>query len=223
MAPIMAFLGGLPGSGKGTQAALLSQRSGFRILSAGTLLREEAVADTPLGKTISAHFLRGELIPDAIITELLKDRFDKAPTSHLLLEGIPRNTFQLAWLCALLEERQEPPIGMIYLQVPLDQLVDRLRMRRVCPACGRIYNLQTAPPQMVGFCDIDRSPLVTREDDVTGRLERRLSASAKAAEQLLRIANSICPLFVVDGSDAPEIVFGRIDRVLQRGPTSLTR
>lgn len=209
--PSIVFLGP-PGAGKGTQAAGLSRRLGLVHLSTGDLLRAAVRAGTPLGREADVHMRAGELVPDALVLGLIRERLE-APESRagLLFDGFPRTVAQaeaLGHLTAL--------DAVVFFDLPESVLVERLSERRSCPACGTVYNLATNPPARAGACDRDGHELVQRSDDVPEAVHRRLAAYRESTEPLLGYYRERGLLRVLDAQGSPAEVQRRLAALLGR-------
>lgn len=172
---------GAPGVGKGTQAKVIAGRYGVPHISTGDILRDNVSRDAELGKKAKAIMDRGELVPDALVLDMVSERLACADCDHgFVLDGFPRTTAQAEWLDRFLASRtfagrSLAPI-VIDVQVGYNQLLQRLTGRRSCPACGRIYNVYFQPPRREGFCDFDGAPLIQRKDDSEEVISERLKS-----------------------------------------------
>lgn len=167
---------GPPGAGKGTQARQISTRLGIPAISTGDILRAEVAAGSPLGLRARAIMERGEMIPDEWANELVRERL-KQPDCRggYLLDGYPRTRPQAEALEAMLAG-DGAPIRVFYFGVDADTVIRRMSGRRVCPACGAIYNLASQPPRDPGRCDREHTPLQLRADDREDVSRGRLQA-----------------------------------------------
>jgi adenylate kinase len=173
---------GPPGAGKGTQAKQIVERYGIPQISTGDLLREHVAKGTDLGVEAKAIMARGELVPDELMYGMVAQRLREADCRRgFVLDGFPRTAAQAGWLDAFLEkelfENSEmcPPV-VIQLVVDYTQLLLRLTGRRSCPTCGRLYNIHFQPPRVDELCDVDGTPLITRNDDRSEVITERLTA-----------------------------------------------
>ncbi len=176
---------GPPGAGKGTQAKQIVERYGIPQISTGDLLREHVAKGTDLGVEAKATMARGELVPDELMYGMVAQRLREADCRRgFVLDGFPRTAAQAGWLDAFLEkelfENSEmcPPV-VIQLVVDYTQLLLRLTGRRSCPTCGRLYNIHFQPPRVDELCDVDGTPLITRNDDRSEVITERLTAYEK--------------------------------------------
>jgi len=180
---VAVVLLGPPGAGKGTQAKLVAQRYKVPHISTGDILRENAARGTQLGVQAKAVMARGELVPDALVCDMVAWRL-RLPDAErgFVLDGFPRTPAQAGWLDAFLEheffDNSHPGKGLpivIRIDVDYNQLLRRLTGRRTCPA-GHIYNIYLQPPRVADTCDVDGLKLVIRNDDREEVIRERLAA-----------------------------------------------
>jgi adenylate kinase len=171
---------GAPGVGKGTQAKELVQHWGIPQISTGDLLRANVAQGTPLGKAAKEIMLRGELVPDSLVNEMVAVRLQQPDTvKGYILDGFPRTLAQSHWLDGRLATQSGTlPVVAVSIQVDYNQLLRRITGRRNCPVCQRIYNIYSNPPQRAGFCDVEGAPLVQRADDTEKVFAERMRAYA---------------------------------------------
>jgi len=210
---------GPPGAGKGTQAQRLVEEFNLTYLASGDLLRAERARGTALGRQVAEYMDAGELVPDAIITEVILARMEAGDGSAgFLLDGFPRTVAQAECLGEALAKRGRRVDVVICLEVPDEVVVRRLSGRRICPACGAVYHETTHPPRVPGRCDKDGASLVQRSDDAEEVVARRLEAYHRQTEPLIayyRRKGVLCP---VNGDAEPEKVSESLRRVLARPP-----
>lgn len=172
---INLILLGAQGSGKGTQAELLSRQLNLKPVASGELLREEMAAGTPLGLQAKPFYDAGDLVPDEIVIGMIMQRMRALGGAQgIILDGFPRNRTQAEALDRALAASGQTIAAAIYLDVPRELLLDRLLGRYICQANGHVWNIKTNPPRVPGVCDIDGSPLIHRSDDVPEKINRRL-------------------------------------------------
>jgi adenylate kinase len=172
---VIILLFGPPGCGKGTQAEFLTGRFAIPSISTGELFRAQCKAGTPLGKLACAILSKGGFVNDGIVNGLVAERISSPDcSSGFLLDGYPRTLPQAEFFDRMLAERGLGPVVSIHLDVPSSATIDRITARRQCPACSRIYNLLFQPPKTEGVCDVDSTPLITREDDRESVILERL-------------------------------------------------
>jgi len=212
---MIVLLFGAPGSGKGTQARLISECRGVPAISTGDMLRAECRAGTALGKAAYVVLENGGLLDDATMNAIVVKRLQQ-PDCHagFILDGYPRTIPQATSLSQFLKESGRPEPEIVHLDVPDRVLVARLSSRRYCPSCGRTYNLLAQPPAQPGQCD-DGEALIQRSDDEAGVVMERLKAYHKLTEPVIEYYQG--PHYHrVNGDCAPEETYEQIEAVLLR-------
>lgn len=168
------LLFGPPGSGKGTQADFLTQELGIPQISTGDILRDDVKRGTPLGIKAREFMNRGELVPDEVMVDMIRERITRPDCERgFLLDGFPRTVPQAEALDGMLEGIGQRIDRLLYLHVELEELVQRLTGRWVCPTCSRSYHMVNNPPRDDQRCNVEGSPLVHREDDTEQTARRR--------------------------------------------------
>ncbi|HEY1903864.1 MAG TPA: adenylate kinase [Terracidiphilus sp.] len=169
---------GAPGVGKGTQAKELEKLWGIPQISTGDLLRANVAKGTPLGKVAKALMMRGELVPDSLVDDMVAARLKEPDTANgYILDGFPRTLGQAAWLDGRMALEAKPlPVIAVNIQVDYNQLLRRITGRRNCPVCASIYNVYMNPSKRDGFCDIEGAALVQRADDTERVFTERMRA-----------------------------------------------
>jgi len=210
----LILLGG-PGSGKGTQAAAVSQKYGVLGVSTGDLFRKNVAEDTPLGRKANEYMKKGQLVPDQIVLSMVDQRLSQPDCSKgYLLDGFPRTLGQAESLKKMLAKRGTALDHVILIEVPDEAIVERLSSRRTCSKCGTIYNLKLSPPKKDGVCDKCGGALTQREDDVAETIRQRLRVYHETTEPLIAYYRKEKLLRSVDGSKAPQEVSKAIFGVL---------
>ena len=162
---------GAPGAGKGTQAQFLMEKFSIPQISTGDMLRAARAAGTELGQEAERYMSSGELVPDALIIALVKDRIAQADCANgFLLDGFPRTIPQ----AQALDDAGVAIDEVIALDVDDEEIVNRLSGRRVHEASGRIYHVEYNPPKVAGQDDQTGDALIQREDDKEETVRRRL-------------------------------------------------
>jgi len=161
---------GCPGAGKGTQAKLISARYHIPQISTGDILRNAIEQNSDLGKKVKVIVEGGQLVPDEVVIQLVKQRINQPDCQNgFLLDGFPRTVAQAEAL-----QKITPIEAVIEIDVPAEEVVRRLSGRRIHPASGRIYHIATHPPQNPGKDDISGEPLIQRPDDSEETVRKRL-------------------------------------------------
>ena len=172
---------GAPGAGKGTQAAILSERLEVPTISTGNILRAAVKNRTPVGLQAKAYMDAGKLVPDEVIIGIIGERLAEPDCAKgYILDGVPRTIAQAEAL-----ERAGIQFDCVLdIEVPDEEIRHRMIGRRACPVCGATYHLEAAPPQKEGVCDHCGSGLVLREDDKPETVQSRLSTYHVQTEPL---------------------------------------
>ena len=214
MSKIIVLIGA-PGAGKGTQARLLQERRGIPQISTGDMFREMKTLETPLAREVQAIMAAGRLISDDITYQVVKARTSRDDCANgYILDGYPRTAVQAAQLEELAKE-QGMTIHAIEVGVPKEELMRRLTGRRSCPVCGEIYNIYSKPPKRDGFCDLHpETPLTHRADDNEESVRTRLDTYETATAPLLDYYANTGRLDRIDGTDAVEAIYAKIDSLL---------
>ncbi len=172
---MVVVLLGPPGVGKGTQAVRLVDELGAAHVSTGDLLRAARREGTELGQLAQGYMDRGELVPDQLILDLVRDHLaGLGEGTDVLFDGFPRTTDQATGLDEVLSTSGRQVDAVVLFEAPNETLVKRLSGRRSCPDCGAVYNVYFGPPAQEGVCDRCGGTLVHRADDNAETVERRL-------------------------------------------------
>jgi adenylate kinase len=198
---VYIILIGAQGSGKGTQAVMLSQALGIPHVASGDLFRKAFDEKTELGLQVNAFLDRGELVPDNLTVAMVLSRLEEPDCAQgVLLDGFPRTIAQAQALDSGLQAIGKQIDLAIYLQVPREELLKRLSGRYICRANQHVYNINTRPPKVAGVCDIDGSELYQRSDDVGEAVQKRLDIFFKETIKLLDYYSSQHRLEEIDGN-----------------------
>ncbi|MDA0330074.1 MAG: adenylate kinase [Gemmatimonadetes bacterium] len=172
---MVVVLLGPPGVGKGTQAVRLVDEMGAEHVSTGDLLRAARREGTELGQRAQRYMDKGELVPDSLILDLVREQLSEvAAATDVLFDGFPRTTAQATGLDVVLERVGRSVDTVVLFEAPEDTLVQRLSGRRSCPDCGAVFNTYFSPPDSEGVCDRCGGTLVQRVDDEAETVKRRL-------------------------------------------------
>src|SRR5262245_61232450 len=159
---------GPPGSGKGTQAKLLSQRMGLTRICTGDMLREAIRLNKPAGILAAGYMAKGLLAPDDVVNEIINDLFTgPGRPDKFVMDGYPRTVAQAVSFDHVLRRQSLDIHAVVRLIVPDDEIVARISGRRICPnpTCNATYHLRYRPPKVPGVCDLCGTALIQREDD----------------------------------------------------------
>ena len=167
---------GAPGSGKGTQGVVLAKQYKIPQISTGDLLRAAVNAGSELGKEAKSAMDAGALVSDDIVIGLIRERISQQDAQQgYILDGFPRNIPQAEALDQMLSQLQQPLQGVVLLDVPFEELMQRLTGRRTCKDCGAIYNMHLSPSKVEGHCDNCNGELFQRADDNEDTIGNRLN------------------------------------------------
>lgn len=214
MSKIIVLMGA-PGAGKGTQARLLQERLHLPQISTGDIFRSLKSAQTPLAQEVREIMERGQLVPDELTIQLVKERTAQDDASNgYILDGFPRTPAQAESLEKLAAE-QGKDILAIQIEVPYDLLEKRMTGRRNCPVCNEIYNIYFKPPRHDNVCDFHpEAQLVHRGDDNLETVRKRLATYEQQTRPLLDYYASKNLLRVVDGNRKRESIYQDIAAVV---------
>jgi len=207
---------GLPGAGKGTQAARLTQPTGLAHVTTGELFRENIRNETELGKKAKEFVEGGLLVPDEITIGMLLDRIAQPDCQKgFMLDGFPRTIEQAEALDAAVKSHGKEIDTAIYVKVGTDELLRRLAGRWNCKQCGAVYHEVSQPPAKAGVCDNCGSQLYQREDDKPEVVRTRLEVNIKNLEPLLAYYSGQGKLIEVEGERDANVITEDIKKVLR--------
>jgi adenylate kinase len=217
------ILVGPPGSGKGTQAELLSERLGLAPIGTGDILREAIARATPAGRQAAPFVTSGRLVPDDLVNELVADRFRREDRPEcFLLDGYPRTLAQAHSFDQVLRQQFLDLTDVVVLRVADDEIVRRLSGRWTCPnpACKATYHVTNKPPRVAGVCDLCGTRLVPRADDREETIRERLRIYHHNTEELIPHYRTQGLVREVPGEGPIEQIYSQILQVLnhQAGP-----
>lgn len=210
------ILMGLPGAGKGTQASKIIKKYPIPHISTGDMFRLAIKNGTELGNEAKSYMDRGELVPDEVTVGIVKERLSQSDAKEgFLLDGFPRTVEQAEALNRIMDELDTKIDRTVNVEVPEEELMNRLTGRRICEVCGTTYHLVFNPPKQEGVCDLDGGKLYQREDDNPETVANRLEVNIKQTAPLLDFYENQGVLVNVDGSRDIDEVFNDIDEILQ--------
>ncbi len=198
---------GLPGAGKGTQAALIAPEARIAHITTGELFRENIRKQTTLGREAQPFVEKGQLVPDELTVGMLLDRISQPDAGEgFVLDGFPRIVDQARALGKALAAKGKAIDKALYIRVSTDELIRRLSGRWSCRQCGAVYHEQSRPPKVSGACDRCSGRLYQREDDRPEVVRTRLEVNVKQMEPLLEYYRSDGKLTEVDGEQGVDAV-----------------
>jgi adenylate kinase len=173
---VRLVLVGPPGAGKGTQAQFIAEHVGVPKISTGDIFRANVSQGTPLGLQAKEFMDRGDLVPDEVTIDMVRNRLqEKDAVEGFLLDGFPRTVPQAETLDDILRETADTKLDVVLeLVVDNEEVVRRLSGRRTCRTCNHIWHVDFDPPQVPGVCDLDGGELFQRDDDKPATIENRL-------------------------------------------------
>ncbi len=201
---------GPAGSGKGTQADLIAEKTGWHKITVGELLREEISLNTSLGKQANKYLLKGILVPDILINKLLSQHLQKFKwTKGLIFDGYPRSKSQLKNLLVILKKlvNKNNSISLadnlfgIVLNISDKEVKQRLAGRRSC-SCGAVYHLKYNPPKKNEACDLCGGKLIIRTDDKPKAIAARLKVFHRQVEPILDYFRKNSKLITINGEQS---------------------
>ena len=179
---------GVPGSGKGTVAKILAKRTGLPHISTGDMFREQIKKETELGKLANSYISQGQLVPDEVTINIVKDRLSWEDAQNgAILDGFPRTLEQAKALEKILKEQEKEITIVPELVISDEIIIERILNRATCSnkECGAIYNAKFKPPKVEGVCDICGSPLIIRTDDNEETIKNRLEVYRQNSKDLI--------------------------------------
>jgi len=171
---------GPPGSGKGTLSNLISAKLKIPHISLGEILRKRATKKDSLSKQISQVIESGNLLPDELVNKILAKRFElKDVKKGFIIDGYPRHVGQVDFLLGLTNINR-----VVVLKIPEEDIISRLKGRRICPKCGAEYHITAIPPKVKGICDKCGTKLIKRSDE--NKIKHRLEVYHKETEPVIK-------------------------------------
>lgn len=178
---------GPPGAGKGTQAKVLAQELGVAHISTGDILRKNVKEATSLGKEAKDYMDRGLLVPDALMSKMLQDRFAQSDIKNgFILDGYPRNIAQARTLEEIFKPKGIDIDLVVYLDSSDSVIIQRLSGRLVCSKCSANYHITNMPPIKKGICDKCGGSLYQRTDDKVETIKKRLEVYKNEVSDLIK-------------------------------------
>ncbi len=206
---------GAPGAGKGTQAQKIAEKYEIPQISTGDIFRANIKQGTELGKQAKVFMDQGKLAPDELVNDLVADRitWDDCKNGYIL-DGYPRSIGQAEALDKELTAKGEKLDCAIDIEVPDENIVNRMGGRRVCLNCGATYHVEFNPPKKEGICDECGSELVLRDDDKPETVKERLDVYHEQTQPLIDYYEKAGVLRQVDGTQDIDDVFAEIVSIL---------
>ncbi len=208
---------GPPGVGKGTQAKILADATGLAHISSGDLFRENLKNQTDLGKLAKSYMDKGELVPDDVTINMIRDRLKRDDCkSGAILDGFPRTPAQADALERMLSEFNGHVDSVPYITAAEDILIERTGGRFTCRASGHIYHEKFNPPSKAGICDVDGSELYQRDDDKKETVTKRIRVYLDQTMPLVEYYRTRGRLVEIDGDQPVEQVTQKLLAALKK-------
>lgn len=207
---------GAPGAGKGTQAKKIAEKYSIPHISTGDIFRANIKEGTELGKKAKEYMDKGALVPDELVCDLVVDRISQDDAKNgYVLDGFPRTIPQAEALDAALSKINEVVDYAIDVDVPDDNIVNRMSGRRACVACGGTYHIVFNPTKAEGVCDACGGQLILRDDDKPETVQNRLKVYHDQTQPLIEYYTKKNILKSVDGTQDMSKVFDSIVAILE--------
>jgi adenylate kinase len=206
---------GPPGAGKGTQAERIVGKYHIPQISTGDIFRANIKNGTELGKKAKEYMDKGDLVPDELVVDLVKDRIAQDDCAEgFMLDGFPRTVFQAEELDKIMEAGGLKINAVLNIDVQPEKLVKRIAGRRVCKACGATYNVDYKPPQKDGVCDKCGGEVYQRADDTEETVKNRIKVYFSETAPLIDYYQKSGVIVNIDGDQPEETVFSEIAAAL---------
>lgn len=207
---------GAPGAGKGTQAKILSEKLNIPHISTGDIFRANIKGNTPLGIKVKEYMDKGELVPDELTVEIVKDRIGNDDCSKgYILDGFPRTIPQAEYLDKVLTEMNTSIDVALLIDVKDEDIITRMSGRRVCNNCGATYNIVFNPTKVDGVCDVCNSPVIQRADDTAETVINRLNTYHSQTQPLIDYYKKAGKLVVAEGAGEVKVTTERVFKALE--------
>lgn len=206
---------GPPGAGKGTQAARIVEKYGIPQISTGDIFRKNIKEGTPLGLEAKAYMDKGELVPDELVIKIATARLLEDDCKNgFMLDGFPRTVHQAEELDKFLASHGKKIDKVLDIDVPKEELLERLTGRRVCKTCGAGFHIKNMVPKKEGLCDKCGGELYQRSDDTASTVENRIEVYNKQTKPLVEYYKNSGKIEHIDGTIGLEEVFKAIVTIL---------
>ena len=205
---------GPPGAGKGTQAKQIASKYKLPHISTGDIFREASSSGSELGKKLQSYMSSGQLVPDALVIDIVKERLNKPDAKNgFLLDGFPRTLEQAKALGIVLEKEGRKIDKVLSIYLNDEEVVKRISGRRSC-SCGASFNVYSQPPKKQDICDKCGSKLLQRADDNPETVKKRLEVYNSQTTPLISYYKNLNTLFKIEGNDTVNKVFTDICAII---------
>ena len=206
---------GAPGAGKGTQAKMIAEKCGIPHISTGDIFRANIKNCTELGAKAKEYMDKGLLVPDELVCDLVVDRIQQADCEKgYILDGFPRTIPQAEALENALNAIEQKLDYAIDIDVPDENIINRMSGRRACVGCGATYHVLFNPTKVEGKCDVCGESLILRDDDKPETVKKRLDVYHTQTQPLIDFYTERKVLVEVDGTQSMDKVFDDIMKIL---------
>ena len=206
---------GAPGAGKGTQAKMIAEKCGIPHISTGDIFRANIKNGTELGAKAKEYMDKGLLVPDELVCDLVVDRIQQADCEKgYILDGFPRTIPQAEALENALNAIEQKLDYAIDIDVPDENIINRMSGRRACVGCGATYHVVFNPTKVEGKCDVCGESLILRDDDKPETVKKRLDVYHTQTQPLIDFYTERKELVEVDGTQSMDKVFDDIMKIL---------
>lgn len=206
---------GAPGAGKGTQAKMIAEKCGIPHISTGDIFRANIKNGTELGAKAKEYMDKGLLVPDELVCDLVVDRIQQADCEKgYILDGFPRTIPQAEALENALNAIEQQLDYAIDIDVPDENIINRMSGRRACVGCGATYHVLFNPTKVEGKCDVCGESLILRDDDKPETVKKRLDVYHTQTQPLIDFYTERKVLVEVDGTQSMDKVFDDIMKIL---------
>lgn len=202
---------GPPGAGKGTQAKLISEKYSIPHISTGDIFRKNISEKTKLGIEAKKYMDNGQLVPDKVTIDIVKDRLTEDDCKEgFLLDGFPRTVKQAEALDEFLNSADGKIDAALLIDVAEEFILERMTGRRVCSSCGASYHIKFNPSKIDGKCDLCNGDLIQRKDDTEATVKERLDVYSKQTQPLINYYKNQNVLLKIEGTKEINEVFDEI-------------
>ena len=206
---------GAPGAGKGTQAKMIAEKCGIPHISTGDIFRANIKNGPELGAKAKEYMDKGLLVPDELVCDLVVDRIQQADCEKgYILDGFPRTIPQAEALENALNAIEQKLDYAIDIDVPDENIINRMSGRRACVGCGATYHVLFNPTKVEGKCDVCGESLILRDDDKPETVKKRLDVYHTQTQPLIDFYTERKVLVEVDGTQSMDKVFDDIMKIL---------
>ena len=206
---------GAPGAGKGTQAKKIAEVCNIPHISTGDIFRANIKNGTELGAKAKEYMDKGLLVPDELVCDLVVDRIQQDDCKNgFILDGFPRTIPQAEALTDALKAIGQNMDYAINVDVPDENIINRMSGRRACVGCGATYHLEFAPTKVEGICDVCGEKLILRDDDKPETVTNRLNVYHAQTKPLIDYYDKKGIVYTIDGTQSMDKVFSDIRKIL---------